>query len=367
MTLSERIRHRRRGQEGQILYLFAGAFVVFVLMAGLVVDAGFAYLQRRTAQDVADLATLAGAQAVGQYYVTGTGTSATVYDAISANAAANNCTASDNCSWVASYVDGSQAIISQGDVTDSASALPSGAVGVRVDVHWPAKTIIVGPVMATMGMQPVSIWDVSTTATGLVASATQQAPAGGLLPLGMYGQSAQSFLQYGTSYTYTITDAQLNTPGNFGWLTWNGDQSSGTVDTSVCTPNNPSFELPSWIQGSTGVKQQGGNSGGPGTTLACLNYYMNNQIPVLIPVYDGVSNGGQTSCGTMTANGSNTEYCIIGVVSMLITNVNWGPGIKSITGTFQGEYTFQPGSVPANAGTSPPALGDQFFYIGLVH
>ena len=366
MTQSERIRRRRRGQEGQILYLFAGAFVVFLLLAGLVVDAGFAYFQRRAAQDVSDLATLAGTQAVGEYYVTGTGTSASVYDAIRANVMSNNCTLGDNCSWVASYVSGNQTVI--GPVTnDSAVLLPSGAAGVKVDVHWPVQTIIVGPALSVLGLQPVSVWDVSTTATGLVGSSTQQAPAGQLLPIAMYGQSAQSFLQFGTSYTYTITDAQLNNPGNYGWLTWTGDQKAGTVDSSVCTPDNPAFTLPSWMQGSTGVKQQGGNSGNPGTTLACLNYYMDHQIPVLIPVYDGVSNGDTTSCGYMTANGSNTEYCIIGVVSMLITNVNWGPGIKSITGTFQGEYTFQPGSVPANAGTVPPAQGDQFFYIGLVH
>jgi hypothetical protein len=94
---------------------------------------------------------------------------------------------------------------------------------------------------------------------------------------------------------------------------------------------------------------------------------MDNAIPVLLPVYDGVTDGTSTSCGSKTANGSNTQYCIIGVVSMLITNVNWGPGIKEIDGTFQSVYQFQPGSIPAGVGAQPPAPGSQVYYLGLVH
>ena len=223
---------------------------------------------------------------------------------------------------------------------------------------------LLGQSRSILNLQPISIWNVKTTATGLTASTTQQAPAGQLLPIGLFGNSAQSFT---AGELYNITDATLNNPGNFGWLTWQGGQSAGTVDTSVCTANNPAFTLPTWITGSTGVKQQGGNSGNPGTTLACLNYYMDNAIPVLLPVYDGVTDGTSTSCGSKTANGSNTQYCIIGVVSMLITNVNWGPGIKEIDGTFQSVYQFQPGSIPAGVGAQPPAPGSQVYYLGLVH
>lgn len=359
----------RDGQAGQILFLFAGGFVVFLLVAGLVVDAGFAYVQRRDAQNVSDLATLAGTEMVAQNYINTTGgvggrTSADVWRAITTNAQLNGCLA-PACQVTASYVDWSQAILGgRGSVVDQASALPLGALGVQVDVHWPADTFLVGPAMSILGMQPISIWDVSTTATGLTADTSQQAPSGQLLPIGLFGQSAESFHP---ATLYHITDAQLNNPGNFGWLTWLGDQSAGTVDQSVCTANNPSFTLPTWIDGSTGVKQQGGNSGNPGTTLACLNYYLEHQIPVLLPVYDGISDGASTSCGTETANGSNTQYCIVGVVSMIISYVNWGPGVKEIDGYFQSVYQFQPGSIPAGVGANPPAPGAAFYYIGLVH
>jgi hypothetical protein len=367
MKKSVSVLHGRRGQEGQVLYLFAGSFVVLMLLAGLVADTGFAYVKRRDAQNVSDLATLAGTKVVADNYVYAVGTvggrnSANVYHAIDVNAQANGCTVSANCSWTAWYVDGSRSMI--GPVPNASSAVPGGSVGVQVDVHWPAPTIIVGPALSILGLQPISAWEVKTTATGLAASSTQQAPAGQLLPISLFGASANSFTP---GNTYNITDAALNNPGNFGWLTWQGSQSAGTVDTSVCTTDNPAFTLPTWIGGSTGVKQQGGNSGKPGTTLACLNYYKDHAIPVLIPVYDGVTDGNSTSCGSKRANGSNTQYCIIGVVSMIITNVNWGAGIKEIDGTFQSVYQFQPGSVPAGAGAAPPAPGDKFYYLGLVH
>jgi Flp pilus assembly protein TadG len=353
--------HRAR-QEGQVLYLFAGAFVVLMLVAGLVVDAGFAFFQRRDAQNVADLAAVAGTQEVAQHYVAATYTSQDVWNAINASTVSNNCTgtAPNTCTWSASYVNRSQQVLSS--VTDDTSAIPGGAMGVQVNIHWPANTIIVGPVLSVMGLQPVSVWDVRTTATALAASAKQQAPAGQLLPIAMDGRT-----NWTPNQPLTITDAQLDNPGAFGWLTWNGIQSAGTVDTSVCTPNNTAFTLPSWIQSSTGVKQQGGNSSGPGTTLGCLNYYMTNQIPVLIPVYDGVSNGSSTSCtpASQNANGSNTQYCITGVVAMYIDSVNWGPGIKSITGTFLSTYA-PPGVITAGLGSTPPAQGDKFYYIGLV-
>ena len=59
----------RRGSDperGQILPMFALALVTLVLMAGAVVDGGYAYAQRRLTQNAADFAAMAGTRIIGQ-------------------------------------------------------------------------------------------------------------------------------------------------------------------------------------------------------------------------------------------------------------------------------------------------------------
>lgn len=343
-------------ERGQILALFAGSFLVLLLVTGLVIDSGFAFFQRRHAQNVSDLTTLAGTTVVAANYVDAVGgvggrVSSDVYAAIGASAQANGCTSTANCSWTAWYIDASQAQL--GVVHNDSSALPAGTLGVQVDVHWPTSTFIVGPVTRALGLNALAIWDVRTTAAGLTNDTTDHVPPGVMLPLALYGQSAESFT---AGDEYDITDATLNTPGNFGWLSWLGTQDAGTLLASVCQSNNPAFDLPTMMDGSTGAKNAGGTSQQIQAIEDCLNEYADNQVPVLIPVYDYT-----------TGTGSGTQYHIIGVVSMVITSVNFGPAVKSIQGTFQNTYQFQPGTIPANAPGTPPAPGSKFYYIGLVH
>ncbi len=49
-----------RREPGQIIVIFALALVVIVAMVGLVLDGGSTFAQRRTQQNAADLAALAG-------------------------------------------------------------------------------------------------------------------------------------------------------------------------------------------------------------------------------------------------------------------------------------------------------------------
>lgn len=55
---------RRRDERGQVLVIFVLALVAIVAGVGLVIDSGFAYAQRRAEQNAADLAALAGANAL---------------------------------------------------------------------------------------------------------------------------------------------------------------------------------------------------------------------------------------------------------------------------------------------------------------
>ena len=56
-------RDRRDGQRGQVIVLFSLALVAVIGMVGLVIDGGGAFAQRRDEQNVADFASVAGANA----------------------------------------------------------------------------------------------------------------------------------------------------------------------------------------------------------------------------------------------------------------------------------------------------------------
>src|SRR5690348_4544063 len=55
---------RRQRQQGQVIVLFAIALIAMLAMFGVAVDGGTLYIQRRTAQNAADAAALAGARAM---------------------------------------------------------------------------------------------------------------------------------------------------------------------------------------------------------------------------------------------------------------------------------------------------------------
>src|SRR5438445_13513135 len=75
---------RQHRHQGQTLVFFALAIVGIVALLGLIVDGGFLYVQRRTAQAAADAGALAGARALRE----ASSTSA-IYDAAANTAQAN--------------------------------------------------------------------------------------------------------------------------------------------------------------------------------------------------------------------------------------------------------------------------------------
>src|SRR6187200_2933830 len=82
-----------RAQRGQIIPMFALALVTLVLAAGVVVDGGYAYAQRRLTQNAADFAAMAATRIIGQKLTgrpAGTGTAANVRKAIQTMLDAND-------------------------------------------------------------------------------------------------------------------------------------------------------------------------------------------------------------------------------------------------------------------------------------
>ena len=66
-------------ERGQALTLFTLALTAIVLASAVVIDGGYAYAQRRTSQNAADFAAMAGARIIGssltgQPYGVGTAT-----------------------------------------------------------------------------------------------------------------------------------------------------------------------------------------------------------------------------------------------------------------------------------------------------
>jgi Putative Flp pilus-assembly TadE/G-like len=147
----------RRGERGQILIMFVLAIMVIVGVVGIVLDGGAAYAQRRAEQGVSDLAAMSGGTAflnvVGDY---------TVKNA-AAEAAALSIAAQNG------YTHGLN-----GTTVDVSVANSSTATHVRVDITAKHHNNFA----ALLGMPT---WDVSTTATALVADRPNGAI--GVMPL----------------------------------------------------------------------------------------------------------------------------------------------------------------------------------------
>ena len=233
-----------RREDGQILALFAGALLVLILIGGLVIDGGNVFVVRRDSQNSADLGSMAGTKRLADYYVKAPGSPGqafkvsapadNVYTAIATRMGQNDCPtgAGSICSWTARYIGPRSGSTFQdlGPVLATDSAPPGAAggqkaLGVKVNVTKTPQTYLLG----VIGQ---STWTVDTTATA-VAGQPPAGPGGALLPIGMIQPAS---MDEGTIYALT---GGSTSPGNFGWLSWDGSNSAGALSDSICTPNNP--------------------------------------------------------------------------------------------------------------------------------
>ena len=112
------------------------------------------------------------------------------------------------------------------------------------------------------------------------------------------------------------------------------------VANSICTPDNPAMTVPVQIYGEPGAHNGS-------AVRACLDQWIPNGTPVLIPVFD--------TCAP--CNGNNASFHVIGFSSFVITSYSGsGPAINNISGVFQGTYSSS--SVPAGSGNVLPSPGD---------
>lgn len=332
-------RHRpRRDERGQVLLIVAGGLVVLLLFAGLVIDGGIGFRERRTAQNISDLAAMAGTRIIANLYLDPSTPvdGSDVYAAIDESTANNGC--ASPCTWTAEYVmpAGTGATTDLGPVVDSGT-VPTGAQGVRVASDRHPSTFF----MRLVGINQLTV---AADATALT-SQLEPPPSGILLPIGVFDAD----YQVGTNYTLTEGD---HGPGNFGWISWFGSPSNPTLVNSLCFPDNPAFTFPTWFDGATGVMNSSG-------ARACLDQYIADQTVVYVPIWRQTNNAG----------GSNLQYEIVGVAAFVLTG--YDRHAVTVSGNFVEFYSYP--SVPAGYGAPPctattdPNCNERTNFIGLVH
>ncbi len=241
---------RRDSARGQVLVIVAGGLIGLLAIAALVLESGTLMLNRRDGQNSSDLASIAGARIVALNYTDAARTQADVYAAVSMNMTQNNCgvASSAPCAWTAEFV--GAGLVTLGPVTNTVSALPTGALGVRAKVTR-SPGAIVGRILG------FATWTVSTEATAIAAKPSSF-PSGTLLPIAMCGwfsavgndcakatnTPSSNAIDFQKGQIYDLTDGS-DAPGGFGWLSWDGSNSGGALATALCTPSNPPFSLDS--------------------------------------------------------------------------------------------------------------------------
>jgi Flp pilus assembly protein TadG len=324
------LERRRARQHGQIVVIFVGGIFLLLLIAGLVIDGGTAFLNRRDAQNTADIAALAGTKQLADYYLKKAPLD--VFGTILRSATANGCVAP--CTWTATYVGPRSGTsftpiraVGAGD-----TAPPTGALGVRVDVTRRPRTYFLGVIGQTT-------WTISTTATA-ASGKPNGAPAGQLLPIAMW-----QLPEFKTGTIYSLTNGK-DAPGNFGWLAWFGTKDSNALRNSICTPDNPSFTLAASFAGDPGKTNSS-------AVRDCLQQWVDRKEPVLIPIVDAV-----------TDSGSKVQYHIVAIAAFTITGFSQ-PAVDQINGRFEGTIPFSEGATVPGGVTAPPSPGMPFYYIGL--
>jgi Flp pilus assembly protein TadG len=337
------------GQRGQALVLFALALTVLVAAAGLVVDGGLVFVNRRDAQNAADLGAMAGTSVIAEFHTEDTGSNRAVWDAIDAAVQANGCTPGGSvpCTWSATYirpdVSGRNTLTTTA-VVDTGASIPSTAQGVEVAIERRPPTYLL-PVIG------LSDWDVHAEARALTAS-IGAIPSGTLLPIAVDPLPPPGKFQPGSTYIVSLGD---DAPGQFSWLTYSGIHNSAELAANLCTPSNPAIDLgdandaDDWIFGDTGKTNSN-------DVRDCLTQWKGEVV--LLPTYDVVQNYG-----------SNAEYHITGFTIWRLIDFEATPHIDNIKAVFMGVGPVRVGAnyngPPCNAAVDP-ACQEYSFFIGLV-
>ena len=173
----KRFRRFVKLEEGQSIVIVALAMVAMLALAGLAIDGGNLFLQRRRAQNAVDAAALGGTRVLAEtlakcaYSETGE-KDGLVYSMVTDMIESNGFLKTDGSDWTAYYVDKT----STRKGTVGAGTIPNGATGVEVDL---------GAVFPTHFMKVVGIADGSVGVGATAMTGRLLYGEGGLIPIGV--------------------------------------------------------------------------------------------------------------------------------------------------------------------------------------
>ena len=327
-----RIRHRsktgtRDDERGQALALFAGGLVALLVAGGFVLDGGLAFVNRRDAQNSADLGALAGTHVIAEHYLAGGGSGGgdAVHAAIGQAVQDNGCTTGGDvpCSWTAQYVRPTTGFnyATLGNVANGGN-IPSNAQGVQVSIDRSPPSFFLRVIGQTE-------WDVGADATAITAR-IENPGQGILLPiafdpgpdrdLGGIDTSEEGFPDPPPVYVFS---EGKDAPGNFSWLSWYDENDAVTLVNSICEPSNPAMVFPTYVPGGPGKmnKKQGRD---------CLDDYIGETV--FIPFWGE----GEEACGEgqVQGNGANTKFCILGFAAFELLGRDFGGDNQAVDGLY---------------------------------
>lgn len=364
----------RRAERGQALVLMVFALMGLLVIVGLTLDGGMAYLERRRMQNSADAGSLAGTRLLAEAICGDTeATDAAIAMEVNRYAESNGVKDTDgqagnqiNGNVVADYVklvqleDGSLNEVVLGRVGDG--TIPEGALGISTTVAITNSTYF------------VSLIGINTAGAAADALAVTAPPlmGGGMLPIGVYIEAVKGIdpgedVCIMDSETWDESDGILSPEdgpypsANRGWLNldciYNKDDPPGCRDID-CSFSNAKItgwidqSAPfdgqlypgaiggingDWVRGDTGVRTSAFMAvEGLGVSHPGITFYA--------PIFDVIYKGSKmmptfpdAESWFQTRGGPNAYwYHVVGFIGIQITSETDGdcPGDRSITATF---------------------------------
>jgi hypothetical protein len=335
-------RSSRRGAEGQILVIAAGAMVAIVVMVGLVIDGGAVYAQQRLAQNGSDAISTAATLVIAENL----GSATDIRNQHDVYTAANDIAIKDGLAgWTGVYTDDTGVPLSpQVNVTDTPAAIPADARGVRAGgsrvvettfsrvvgfdqlTATAEATVVAGKASGECTLDefdactllpvtfPVQTYECDTHGDLIPGTGTWiGAPPPGADPTAPYWPLVGAEDLPGGTFPdgNPATEAILplcksanNGSGAFGWLDL--DPGIPNLGQEITGPLTVTVDIPDWFQTQ---------SGNPNSVEAELNAYLHQRV--LIPLNNGacrVDPGTATVCPIGMEGkdpvGNNTWYYV---------------------------------------------------------
>jgi Putative Flp pilus-assembly TadE/G-like len=264
--------------QGALLVYIALIFPVLITVAALAIDANNLYVQEQRMQLAADAAALAGARlvALGQ-------SQAQVDGEIHTLATANG---ADTVSWT--YVENS--------------------IGVQVHAMHTFPTYFAG----LIGYETLSVHATASAALSIPGSMDN------FLPMTTMCDDMDSDADPGFTFgqVYTFWDNDMNVPGNFGWVDWNGSSvGDSELAAAIAHPSTSGvWEVGDWLYAGPGVQNSS-------PIRVALDAWI--EKPVTIPLYDLV-----------TGTGSGARYRVCAFAEFILKDYNFSASNKWVRGSF---------------------------------